>query len=75
MTDVHIALTNAEALVLFEWLSRLDAMEPAPFADVSEQTVAWRMQAQLESVLREPFAPNYKEVLARARREVQGSVE
>ncbi len=75
MTDVNITLTRAEAVVLFEWLSKIDAMESPPFGDPSEQTVVWRAHGQLESLLKEPFASNYAEVLRQARQEVQAGGE
>ena len=75
MADLQISLTGAEALVLFEWLSQLEEMDSPPFADPSERTVAWRIHGQLESVLREPLAPDYYELLARARQEVQENVD
>jgi hypothetical protein len=71
MADIKIKLTQAEALVLFEWLAKLDTTEPPPFADLSEQAVVWRIQGQLESTLKEPFASNYGELLKQAKQEVE----
>ncbi len=70
MTDIKIKLTRAEALVLFEWLARLDTTEPPRFVDLSEEIVLWRMQGQLETSLTEPFDSNYDELLKQARQEV-----
>ncbi len=70
---VSLRLTRAEALVLFEWLARVDAAGNLPVEDSAEQQVLWRLEGQLESILLEPLAPNYREALETARRQVRGS--
>lgn len=70
MSTVTLRLTPAEALVLFEWFSRIDDTDPPPFADASEQYVAWRVLGQLESSLMEPLKANYEELLEKAKREI-----
>ena len=65
--DVIIRLTRAESLVLLEWLSRSGSIKGS-FEDPSEEKVLWTIEGQLESALQEPFAPNYKELVAAARR-------
>jgi hypothetical protein len=67
---IDLALTKAEALVLFEWLSNLDASTSAPRKDSPEQKVLWRVEALLERVLPEPLDPKYFELLQQARRTV-----
>lgn len=66
MTDkiVHIELTAAEALVLFEWLASNEAL---PVQHPSEQTVLWRIEGQLEKALTEPLLPDYRESVDAAR--------
>lgn len=71
--SVNIRLTRAEALVLFEWLARLDASKNLPVEDSSEELVLWRIEGQLESTLVEPLGPDYKEAVEAARKEVRGS--
>ncbi len=71
--SVNICLTRAEALVLFEWLARLDASKNLPVEDSSEELVLWRIEGQLESTLVEPLGPDYREAVEAARREVRGS--
>jgi hypothetical protein len=72
--DVFIRLTRAEALVLFEWLSRNDEGDgKLPFADPAEERVVWRIEGQLECKLAEPLAANYEELLSKARRAVLDS--
>jgi hypothetical protein len=68
-SEVLLRFSKAEALVLFEWLANLDSAPP-PFSHPSEEKVLWRIEAQLESILVEPFAPNYKDLLSQARRTV-----
>ena len=68
---VLLTLSKAEALVLFEWLASLDESQMPPFAHPSEEKVLWKVEGQLESVLVEPFAPNYRELLTQARRAVE----
>lgn len=70
---VNLPLTNAEALVLFEWLCRSSQGEsPAPFVDQSEQRVLWDIEAMLESVLLAPLSADYDLQLAAARAAVRG---
>ena len=66
---MKIELTKAEALVLFDWLSR-NSKKPELFADQSEQYVFWNMECQLEKELLEIFAPNYDELLKKAQKTV-----
>lgn len=73
--SVSLRLTRAEALVLFDWLVRADAAENLPIEDSAEQQVLWRLEGQLEKTLLEPLAPNYREAVEAARREVRGSQE
>jgi hypothetical protein len=66
--DCPITLTRAQAVVLFEWLSRMS--ESVQVEHPSEERVLWAIEGQLEKLLTEPFDPNYKELLEAARREV-----
>ena len=67
---IDLSLTKAEALVLFEWLSNLDASMSAPPEGSPEQKVLWQVEALLERVLPEPLDPKYLELLEQARRTV-----
>jgi len=66
--DVSIALTADEALVLFDLLHRWEDDErvTAP-QDAAEQVALWNLSALLERELREPFLPDYANLLAQAR--------
>ena len=70
-SDVQINLSRAEALVIFELLTRLGDNDSIKCEDPAEQQVLWNIEGQLEKVLTEPLAPNYKELLARARHAVR----
>lgn len=70
---VDLRLSRDEAIVLFEWLGRLDLEPGNRFQDQAEQRVLWNLQASLESVLTEPFSPDYQRILASARSRVRDS--
>lgn len=59
---VEIGLTEDEALVLFDWLSNLDAL-PSP-----ERAAIDGLVAALESRLTAPFTADYADRLAAARK-------
>lgn len=71
---IAIELSKAEALVLFEWLARTDETRSSTIEDAAEDEVLSRIQGQLETTLVEPFAQNYQELVARARKEVMESI-
>jgi hypothetical protein len=67
---VNIELTGDQALVLFDWLTE---NEEKVRAGEAERRVLWAIEAALEQALVEPFAGDYRELVARARaRIVQG---
>jgi hypothetical protein len=72
MGDDTIALTlgRHEALVLFEWLATLDSRDVGPAQDSAEAKILWSIEGQLEKLLVEPLAPNYRELLDAARKKV-----
>ena len=72
MSDERVTLTvsRAEALVLFELLTR-EEEPPIRCEDEAEEMVLWRIQGQLEKLLTEPFSPVYAELLAAARKTVR----
>lgn len=63
---VTIELGRAEALVLFEWLHRLED-EGVTLEDHAEQVALLRLSGALERALVEPFQPDYRGLLERAR--------
>jgi hypothetical protein len=68
--DVRISLTQDEALVLFEWLSRIDE-QTNDFRDLvedqAEQRALWNLSCLLERELVQPFSANYAELVEQAR--------
>jgi hypothetical protein len=68
--EVSLALTKSEALVLFELLARIDNAASLTFEHPAERTVLWRLEAELEKTLVEPFSPEYDKLLADARKQV-----
>jgi len=62
-------VTDDEALVLFEWLVRLEALAAPPYEHPAERQVVWEIVAQLERVLVEPLDPN-QQLLEDARKRV-----
>ena len=71
MKKLSLGLTQAEALVLFEWLARNDHAEALHIEDDAEQQVLWTLEAQLEKQLVEPLQPDCAERLAAARAQVR----
>ena len=69
---MNIKLTKNEALVLFEFLSRFNEAEQNEiFEDKAEEKILWLINAQLEKQLVEPFMPNYRDILDKARKEIR----
>ena len=68
---MRLELTEDEALVFFEWLSRLDEQEALPCEDPAEEQVLWLLHGQLEKTLVEPFGSNYRELVEQARSRVK----
>jgi hypothetical protein len=65
-----MTLPRNEALVLFEWLARLDEPGAPAIGDPAVEKVLWQLEGQLETALVEPFQDNYRQLLAEARRQV-----
>jgi hypothetical protein len=72
---VGITLSQAEALVLFEFLSRYNRTHTLDIVDQADQRVLWDLCSQLERVLVEPLAPDYCERVEQARRQVRDVME
>jgi hypothetical protein len=68
---ISLTLSKQEALVLFEWLAKVEPMGTTVFQHLSEEKVLWKIQGQLESTLQEPFAPNYDDLVSQARADVE----
>lgn len=69
---IAIELTIAEALVLLEWISRIDSPSSIPADESAEQVVLWKLEEQLERVMREdPTESDYGEQIEKAREHVR----
>jgi hypothetical protein len=69
VTEVTVVLTSDEALVLFELLHRWeDSGAPSAELLAGEQAALWALSSRLESILVEPFAANYRDLVDQARR-------
>jgi hypothetical protein len=68
---VNIELSNSEALVLFEFLSRFRDNEKLEIVDQAEERVLWDIVSDLETKLTDPLKPNYLELLEKARNDVR----
>jgi hypothetical protein len=66
--SVSIELSGDQALVLFEWLTGLEAGKVA--IGEAEQAVLWRIEGVLEKSLVEPLATDYADLVERARRRI-----
>lgn len=71
--SIAIELTNKEALVLFEFLRRLDDEGNYSFADQAEERVLWTIEGILEKQLVEILSPEYNRLLKEAREQVRDS--
>lgn len=72
MEEIKISLSKEEALVLFEFLSRVNENDSKlMIEDNSEERVLWNICSDLEKVLVEPFQENYCEILKQAREKVR----
>jgi len=70
--ELNIRLTKDEALVLFEFVSRLNETEHKElFQDQSEQKMMWLIEGQLQKILVEPFRPDYKDIIDNARNKIR----
>ena len=65
--DVNIRLTKAEALVLYDFLSRFSKEERLKIEDQAEERALWNAQCLLERELAELFLRNYGKIIEEAR--------
>ena len=70
----HIRLSLAEALVLFDFLSRYSNSDRLEIADQAEQRVLRDICCALESGLSEPLLPDYAKHLQKARDKVRDEI-
>jgi hypothetical protein len=68
--DVTITLSKSEALVLYQWLVRVDEGIGIPIEHPSELSVLWRLEGKLEKQIDILFSDKYLSVLESARSEI-----
>jgi len=68
--EISLKLTYQEALVLFEWIEKIESMDKAIYQHLSEMKVIWKLEGQLEYAIDELFSPDYLDVVAEARQVV-----
>ena len=66
-----IEISKAEALVLFEFLSRFSDEDKLLIEDQAEARVLWDLCCVLEKQLAEPFRSDYSQLLQQARDQVR----
>jgi hypothetical protein len=71
MSDVQISLTQNEALVLFDLLTRYSQTGLLGTRDQSEQRALWNLQCLLENVLPEALHRDYKTLLSNAQKQLR----
>lgn len=74
--DINIKLTKEEAIVLFEFLVRINKNHSSEFIeDQSEQRVLWNIESILEKDLDDTFSDDYQEIIKLAREKVRDKLE
>src|SRR3569833_3170073 len=73
--DIVVRIPRAEALVMFDYLSRAWERRSMAFEDKAEQKVIWHLEGMLARVLVEPFRPDYRELVRRARDELSDNID
>lgn len=69
--EVTIELSNNEALVLFDWITRFNEKEDNSFEDQAEERVLLDLEAALEKSMIAPLSGEYKDLLMKARDQVR----
>ena len=69
-TGIGVRLSKAEALVLFELLSRVESEEVSITPDTAEWRALDALCCHLEKTLVEPFLGNYPRMVADAKKEL-----
>lgn len=73
MTDEPSLMSDDQALVFFDWLSRFTEVEAFDILPEHERRVLWDLEASLEETLPQVLAGNYKEALAAAIARITGT--
>jgi hypothetical protein len=69
---IKIELSKDEAIVLFDWISRINEGEATNLRlDQAEMRILWDLEASFEKVINEIFAEDYNKIVAQAKQRVQ----
>ncbi len=69
---IKIELSKDEAIVLFDWISRINEGEATNLRlDQAEMRILWDLEASFEKVIDEIFAEDYNKIVAQAKQKVQ----
>ena len=68
---IKVEITNDEALVLFEFLSRYSDTDTLSIEHQSEQRALWNLTCVFEKTINEAFGSDYKKSLEAARNRLQ----
>lgn len=68
---MNIKLSDEQALVLYDWLSRFDEADNFPVDDPAEEQVFWAIHGQLEKALSAQFRDDYAALVEAARKHVK----
>ncbi len=73
--EITINLTKDQALVLFEFVSRVNEQpDSSVFEDEAELFALSEVEGQLQKILGEPFLQDYKEIIQKARERIRKEV-
>ncbi len=72
---VFLQLSQDEALVFFDFLSRYSEEDKLTIMDQAEQRILWNLTCDLEKILVAPFQDDYDKQLEKARAMVRDVVE
>ena len=69
---VLINLSNDEAIVLLEWLTKFNQQEhSSSFEDPSEKRVLFDLETNLEKQISDTFKKDYNNILSKAREKIR----
>lgn len=69
--EITVTLSSAEAIILFDFLSRFSQHDTLSIEDQAEERVLWDLLCLLEKQLVEPLLPNFAELVFQARDQVR----
>lgn len=70
---MKLELTEQQALVLYDWLTRFDEKDAYPVDDRAEEYVLWSLHGQLEKALSQPFRADYRQLVDEARSHIKAN--